>query len=148
MTKIMTALVVLDLVQKYTEIHKLFLEEQENAMSNTSLLERVVPLADTTSKQFQYSNKYKPKGIVHLDQLLKVPLSAAALNGTSAQLIGHDFLTIRQLMYGMMLPSGNDAAQALAIWFGAILLNDGKVDPNNFLHAVSRQAIDEHIREL
>lgn len=51
-------------------------------------------------------------------------------------------------MYGMMLPSGNDAAQALALWFGAVMLTDGKVDPNSFLHVVSRNAIDEKIREL
>ena len=36
--------------------------------------------------------------------------SAANLVGTSAELIIGDQLTIEELMYGMMLPSGNDAA--------------------------------------
>lgn len=32
------------------------------------------------------------------------------LGGTSAELLPNDKLTIRQLCYAMMLPSGNDAA--------------------------------------
>ena len=32
------------------------------------------------------------------------------MNGTSAQLLENDELSIQELMYGMMLPSGNDAA--------------------------------------
>ena len=39
---------------------------------------------------------------------------AADISGTSANLIEGDVLTIQQLFYGMMLPSGNDAAFALA----------------------------------
>ena len=45
------------------------------------------------------------------------------LGGTSADLISNDKLTIRQLCYAMMLPSGNDAAQSLAIYFGNTVLN-------------------------
>ena len=32
------------------------------------------------------------------------------MEGTSALLLNSDLLTIENLMYGMMLPSGNDAA--------------------------------------
>jgi D-alanyl-D-alanine carboxypeptidase (penicillin-binding protein 5/6) len=32
------------------------------------------------------------------------------LGGTSAELLANDKLTVSELMYGMMLPSGNDAA--------------------------------------
>jgi len=32
-----------------------------------------------------------------------------------------DQITIKDLLYGMMLPSGNDAAWALAAYFGKIL---------------------------
>ena len=42
----------------------------------------------------------------------------ANLGGTSADLLENDSLTVHELLYGMMLPSGNDAAQALAIYFG------------------------------
>jgi D-alanyl-D-alanine carboxypeptidase len=33
-----------------------------------------------------------------------------------------DSLTINELLYGLMLPSGNDAAHMLALHFGGILL--------------------------
>lgn len=37
-------------------------------------------------------------------------------------LVAGDTLTIEQLLYGLMLPSGNDASYCLANYFGAILL--------------------------
>ena len=40
------------------------------------------------------------------------------LGGTSAQLIAGDTMTVYELYYAMMLPSGNDAAQTLGIFFG------------------------------
>ena len=42
------------------------------------------------------------------------------LGGTSAQLLEHDNITISELLYGMMLPSGNDAAQTLGVYFGNV----------------------------
>lgn len=47
------------------------------------------------------------------------------LGGTSADLLEDDTVSVYELLYGMMLPSGNDAAQALAIYFGhlQILIN-------------------------
>jgi serine-type D-Ala-D-Ala carboxypeptidase (penicillin-binding protein 5/6) len=65
-----------------------------------------------------------------LDSLIRITSSAAALNGTTAHLIADDRLTIHELMYAMMLPSGNDAAQSLALYFGAYLHTKGKIDPN------------------
>lgn len=44
--------------------------------------------------------------------------TTAAIGGTSAELLANDELSVEDLMYGMMLPSGNDAAQSLAIYFG------------------------------
>jgi len=44
------------------------------------------------------------------------------LGGTSAELLANDKLSVFELMYAMMLPSGNDAAQSLAIYFGNLLL--------------------------
>jgi D-alanyl-D-alanine carboxypeptidase len=40
------------------------------------------------------------------------------LGGTSAELLTGDLVSISELLLGMMLPSGNDAAQSLAIYFG------------------------------
>ena len=39
---------------------------------------------------------------------------ASCMEGTTAELEKGDSLTIIDLLYGMMLPSGNDAATALA----------------------------------
>jgi len=43
---------------------------------------------------------------------------ASDIRGTSANLETGDILTVDQLLYGLMLPSGNDAAFALAQYFG------------------------------
>lgn len=53
----------------------------------------------------------------------------SAIIGTTANLRERDELTVEQLMYGMMLPSGNDAATALAIHFGGILMHKGLKSP-------------------
>ena len=54
---------------------------------------------------------------------IKINKKAASVCGTSAHLVENDILSIEQLLYGMMLPSGNDAAYALAEYFGQILYN-------------------------
>lgn len=41
--------------------------------------------------------------------------------GTTAELIHGDCYTIEQLLYALMLPSGNDAAMSLADWAGGLL---------------------------
>lgn len=43
------------------------------------------------------------------------------IRGTSAKLREADLLSVKQLLYGMMLPSGNDAAFALARHFGSFI---------------------------
>lgn len=42
--------------------------------------------------------------------------------GTTASLSYGEIYTVDQLLYGLMLPSGNDASMALAIWAGRKLL--------------------------
>ena len=49
-------------------------------------------------------------------------LPEISMIGTSANLKREDELTVEELLYGMMLPSGNDAAQFLAIYFGELIL--------------------------
>ena len=44
------------------------------------------------------------------------------LGGTSAELLPGEKMSVTELFYGMMLPSGNDAAQSLGIYFGNYLL--------------------------
>ena len=43
---------------------------------------------------------------------------ASEIIGTSANLVKGDILTLKQLFYGIMLPSGNDAAFTIAEYLG------------------------------
>ena len=68
---------------------------------------------------FDLCEKYR-RGLT--TEQVTVSRLAASTIGTSANLKAGDELTVLDLLYGMMLPSGNDAACALAEHFGAILL--------------------------
>lgn len=59
---------------------------------------------------------------VSLAELIEISPEASQVQGTSAMLVEGDKLTVEQLLYGMMLPSGNDAAYALASYFGSLIL--------------------------
>jgi D-alanyl-D-alanine carboxypeptidase (penicillin-binding protein 5/6) len=56
--------------------------------------------------------------------LLRVKRAAASVQGTSANLKEGDILSVTELLYGMMLPSGNDAAYQLAEHFGKIFFKE------------------------
>lgn len=51
----------------------------------------------------------------NLDESVKISPKAVGIPGTSMYLKKGETLTVRELLYGLMLPSGNDAAVALAI---------------------------------
>lgn len=55
---------------------------------------------------------------IDLQTLVVVNTSCADVLGTSAFLRPGDHLKLEDLLYGLMLPSGNDAAHMLAMWFG------------------------------
>ena len=61
---------------------------------------------------------------------MRIPKEAVGIEGSSMYLQEGEILTIQELLYGMMLHSGNDAAVALAIYCGgtvegfAQLMND------------------------
>ena len=67
------------------------------------------------------------------------------IRGTSAKLRQGDCLSAEQLMYGMMLPSGNDAAVALGTHFGGIIKSEGKLDPEI---VISQEAIERRLRAI
>lgn len=52
-----------------------------------------------------------------------VPSYAAAARGTRADLFEGESLTVEELLYALMLPSGNDAALTLAGHFGKMIKN-------------------------
>ena len=45
-----------------------------------------------------------------LTSRIRIMRPVSEVNGTTAKLQCNDILTVEELMYGMMLPSGNDAA--------------------------------------
>ena len=49
---------------------------------------------------------------------MRIPEEAVGIEGSSMYLQTGEILTIQDLLYGMMLRSGNDAATALAIYCG------------------------------
>jgi serine-type D-Ala-D-Ala carboxypeptidase (penicillin-binding protein 5/6) len=53
-----------------------------------------------------------------LDEVVTFSERAAATRGSSSRLRAGDRLPVRELLYGLLLPSGNDAATALAEHFG------------------------------
>ena len=61
---------------------------------------------------------------------VRIPQEAVGIEGSSIYLQAGEVLTVQDLLYGLMLHSGNDAAVALAIYFGgtvegfAELMND------------------------
>ena len=61
---------------------------------------------------------------------VRIPKEAVGIEGSSMYLKEGEILTVQELLYGLMLQSGNDAAVALAIYCGgtvegfAQLMND------------------------
>src|SRR5687768_8877230 len=60
-----------------------------------------------------------------LDETVTFSERAAKTTGSSAKLNTGERLPVRELLYGLMLPSGNDAAVALAEHFGGHFKGDG-----------------------
>lgn len=66
-----------------------------------------------------------------LESLVSVSERAGSMCGTSARLRPGDRLRIKDLLYALMLPSGNDAAQCLAEVFGLQLVMRAGGDPTS-----------------
>lgn len=58
------------------------------------------------------------KGKIAKETVIKVSKMANSMIGTTSNLQPGDMLTVWDLLHGMMLPSGNDAAYALAEYAG------------------------------
>lgn len=59
-------------------------------------------------------------------EMIRVEGECLNITGTSAKLWEGDHLTIKQLLYGLLLPSGNDAGYLLADYFGKLLFKSKK----------------------
>jgi D-alanyl-D-alanine carboxypeptidase (penicillin-binding protein 5/6) len=77
-----------------------------------------------------------------LEEPIVISAQAARTTGSSAQIRAGDRLTIRSLLYGLLLPSGNDAAAALAEHFGPRFCGAEKSVPpvEAFVREMNRQA--------
>ena len=53
-----------------------------------------------------------------IDKIITIPIKAILVEGSSIYMRENEKLSIRQLLYGLMLQSGNDAATALALEIG------------------------------
>ncbi len=69
-----------------------------------------------------------------LDEWFTVDSDAIRVEGSSMGLQEGDQVTLRSLVYGMLLPSGNDAAQAVAVQLGG--------DQNSFVAQMNRKAME------
>lgn len=70
-----------------------------------------------------------------LDAIVKVDKRAIGIEGTSIYLREGEELSVRDLLYGLMLRSGNDSAVALAIYIGGDIENFCKLMNETALHA-------------
>ncbi len=79
-----------------------------------------------------------------LDEVVTFSVKAAQTSGTSANLKAGEKVTVRDLLHGLMLPSGNDAARAFAEHFAdRFPPPEGKADPDPaapFIAAMNREA--------
>ena len=70
----------------------------------------------------------------------KISYRASQTTGTSAELKTGDEVTIQSLFYGLMLPSGNDAAWALAEYFGLKLAPFSNKPVTRFISEMNKTA--------
>jgi D-alanyl-D-alanine carboxypeptidase (penicillin-binding protein 5/6) len=78
-----------------------------------------------------------------LDEVVTFSTKAAQTGGTSAKLKAGEKIKARDLLYGLMLPSGNDAARALAEHFAGQFPLEGKADADPaapFIAAMNKEA--------
>jgi serine-type D-Ala-D-Ala carboxypeptidase (penicillin-binding protein 5/6) len=88
------------------------------------------------------------RGIDITSAIVKVSPKVLHITGTSADLIEGEEYTVEQLLYGLMLPSGNDAANELAYWGGELLAYsyDHKTLQKSFVGEMNRLARSLNLR--
>ena len=105
LTKIMTAILVLGMIDGVAEALKvapLPPADSAGTGAGASPSAPILPLSEGLSTKVTISRE------------------AASMKGTSAKLREGDSYTVHELLYAMLLPSGNDAAQALAEHIGGV----------------------------
>ncbi len=72
-----------------------------------------------------------------LDSKVETSFDASMMAGTTADLAEGDVLSVWDMLHAMLLPSGNDAAYALAEYFGLLLMETGTKGADPILTFVS-----------
>jgi D-alanyl-D-alanine carboxypeptidase (penicillin-binding protein 5/6) len=75
-----------------------------------------------------------------LDEIVQVSPRAASEIGSSAELMAGDRVPVEELLYGLLLPSGNDAAVALAEHYGPRLAEGSGRPVDRFVEAMNAKA--------
>lgn len=85
-----------------------------------------------------------------LDEIVTYSERAAKTVGSSAKLNAGEKVPVKELLYGLMLPSGNDAAVALAEHFGTRLgkAEDGDSGLQRFVTEMNRRAKGLGLKEM
>ena len=97
----------------YDEENNMFVGQREDQQREVASLTKIM----TSLVALELVERY------HLDKelLVRVSKNCTSLNGTSAKLPDGAYVKLSDLLYGTMLPSGNDAAYLLAEVFGLLL---------------------------
>ncbi len=77
-----------------------------------------------------------------LDLTVEVSAYAASVGESTANLMEGDTMTLELALYGLLIPSGNDAATAIAESVGAILADDGQDAFEAFIEAMNAKAVE------
>ena len=110
-TKVVTALVVLDYIEKQGKTAGKGAKAAKTT-KNCAAREQKTKLLETACSVSRYGASFAGW------------MAGYGWNaGTNAQLKAHESYTVRELLYAMMLPSGNDAAVTLARHFGPLVSN-------------------------
>ncbi len=101
-------------VNAYSAQSMVLIEKNTLEILDSVNCEKQLPMASTTKIMtalvvLENSN---------LDSNVRIPDVAVGVEGSSMYLIKDEVLTVRELLYGLMLTSGNDAANALAYYVG------------------------------
>lgn len=99
---------------------------------------KVVEIASLTKIMTFYATirTYLLFGVNPEKEVVQIDAKAADISGTSAELYEGDRYTVVQLLYALMLPSGNDAALALSKW-GSSLLGEGDRGFVNYMNRLA-----------
>lgn len=88
------------------------LERDTERVLNENNADKKRPMASTTKIATAIT---VIDNVTDLDKIVRVPAAAVGVEGSSIYLEKDEELTVRDLLYGLMLQSGNDCAAALAI---------------------------------